>query len=197
MILTGSLEEPEYGDGEIFPTSPYAAAKWASTAYGRMFHALYELPVVVTRVFMVYGPAQRDLSKLIPYVTLSLLQGKSPSISSGSRMVDWIYVDDVVEAFLSVAAVPGIEGTTIEIGSGILVSIREIVERLERILNVGSRASFSLLQARPFETVRKANLAETYSRIGWKPVNTLDSGLRSTVEWYREHMAELTSGVDA
>src|SRR6516162_8561161 len=47
MILTGSLEEPVYGDGEIFPTSPYAAAKWASTAYGRMFHALYELPVVM------------------------------------------------------------------------------------------------------------------------------------------------------
>jgi nucleoside-diphosphate-sugar epimerase len=196
MILTGSLEEPVYGDGEIFPTSPYAAAKWASTAYGRMFHALYELPVVMTRVFMVYGPAQRDLSKLIPYVTLSLLNGKSPNVSSGSRMVDWIYVDDVVEAFLSVAAVPGIEGATIDIGSGVLVPVREIVERLERILGLGSRASFGLSDARPFETERMANLEETYSRIGWKPANTLDSGLRSTVEWYKEHMAELASSID-
>jgi nucleoside-diphosphate-sugar epimerase len=197
MVLAGSLEEPVCEKGEKFPTSPYAAAKWASTAYGRMFHALYKLPVVLTRVFMVYGPAQRDLSKLIPYVTLSLLQGKSPNISSGSRMVDWIYVDDVVEGLLNVAAASGLEGATIEIGSGILVPIREIVERLERIVNIGSRASFGRIPVRPLETLRIANSAETYSRIGWKPVHTLDTGLHTTVEWYKDHLAELTSTLDS
>jgi nucleoside-diphosphate-sugar epimerase len=190
MVLTGSLAEPVYEQGEIFPSSPYAAAKWASSAYGRMFHALYGLPVVITRVFMVYGPAQRDLSKLIPYVTLSLLQGKAPKISSGSRMVDWIYVDDLIDGFLSVATAAGIEGSTIDIGSGALVAIREIVERLEKIVNVGMRASFGALQDRPLEPVRIANVADTYSRIGWKPANSLDTGLRTTVEWYKEHLAE-------
>lgn len=162
MVLTGSLAEPVYEQGETFPSSPYAAAKWASSAYGRMFHALYRLPVVMTRVFMVYGPAQRDLSKLIPYVTVSLLKNKSPKISSGSRMVDWVYVDDVIDGFLSVAAAPGIEGSTIDIGSGNLVAIREIVERLEKIMNTGSLASFGALPDRPMEPVRIANVTETY-----------------------------------
>jgi UDP-glucose 4-epimerase len=190
MVLTGSLAEPVYEQGEMFPSSPYAAAKWASSAYGRMFHALYKFPVVMTRVFMVYGPAQRDLTKLIPYVTMSLLQGKHPKISSGSRMVDWIYVDDVIDGFLSVAAAAGIEGATIDIGSGNLVAIREIVERLEKIMNAGSVAAFGALQDRPLEPVRIADVAKTYSSIGWKPAMSLDSGLRTTMEWYMEHLAE-------
>ena len=193
MVLTGSLAEPVYEQGEKFPSSPYAAAKWASSAYGRMFHALYGLPVVMTRVFMVYGPAQRDVSKLIPYVTLSLLQGSAPKISSGSRMVDWIYVDDVIDGFLSVAAAPGIEGSTIDIGSGNLVAIREIVERLERIVDSGPPVSFGALQDRPLETVRIANVMDTCSKIGWKPAISLDAGLRTTVEWYKEHRTEFTS----
>jgi len=193
MVLTGSLAEPVYEQGEKFPSSPYAAAKWASSAYGRMFHALYGLPVVMTRVFMVYGPAQRDLSKLIPYVTLSLLQGRVPKISSGSRLVDWIYVDDVVDGLLSAAAAPGIEGSTIDIGSGSLVAIREVVEHIENMVNGSSRASFGALQDRPLEPVRVADVAKTYSSTGWKPANSLEAGLRTTVEWYKRHLAELTA----
>src|SRR5712692_4249222 len=95
VVLTGSLAEPEVENGETFPSAPYAAAKWASSGYARMFHALYKLPVLIARVFMVYGPAQMDFTKLVPYVTLSMLQGKTPKISSGERLVDWIYVSDV------------------------------------------------------------------------------------------------------
>jgi UDP-glucose 4-epimerase len=72
IILTGSLEEPESDCVDTIPCSPYAAAKWASSSYARMFHALYRTPVVLTRLFMVYGPGQKDLSKLVPYVTLSV-----------------------------------------------------------------------------------------------------------------------------
>ena len=57
VVLAGSMEEPELGDAQAIPGSPYAAAKWASSAYARMFHALYQLPVVILRIFMVYGPA--------------------------------------------------------------------------------------------------------------------------------------------
>jgi UDP-glucose 4-epimerase len=59
VVAIGSMEEPIAELDEI-PGSPYAAAKGAATSYGRMFHALYGLPVVHLRVFMVYGPAQRD-----------------------------------------------------------------------------------------------------------------------------------------
>ena len=76
VILVGSLEEPE--DDRAAPASPYAAAKFAAAAYGRMFTALYEVPVVNLRVFMTYGPGQRR-TKIVPYVITSLLQERRRS----------------------------------------------------------------------------------------------------------------------
>jgi UDP-glucose 4-epimerase len=55
IILPASLEEPDVDDLEVVPSSPYAAGKWASSAYARMFHKLYGTPVVILRVFMTYG----------------------------------------------------------------------------------------------------------------------------------------------
>lgn len=190
IILTGSLNEPETGQGETFPSSPYAAAKWASTGYARMFHALYGLPVVIARVFMVYGPGQKDRTKLIPYVILSLLREMGPQLSSGSRLIDWVYVDDVIDAYLILALQKGLEGETVEIGSSVLVSIREIAERIERIVGAKARVAFGALADRPLEPLRIARVGETLERTGWAPKTTLDQGLRNTVDWFRNHADE-------
>jgi len=185
VVLTGSLAEPDGKNGEAFPSAPYAAAKWASTGYARMFHALYQVPVLIARVFMVYGPGQKDLTKLIPYVTLSILQGRIPSISSGQRLVDWIYVSDVVDGFLALAQTPQLDGATLDIGSGSLVSIRDIVEDLIRITGSSVNAQFGALPDRPLEPTRVAKVDDTYAKTGWKPRVSLREGLENTVRWYR------------
>jgi nucleoside-diphosphate-sugar epimerase len=185
VILTGSLAEPEVENGETFPSAPYAAAKWASSGYARMFHALYKLPVLIARVFMVYGPGQMDFTKLIPYVTLSMLQGKTPKISSGERLVDWIYVSDVVDGFLALAQASDVDGATLDLGSGSLVSIRGIVQQLAISIGGGVNAEFGALPDRPLEPTRLAKTAETFAKIGWQPQVSLQEGLKHTVEWYR------------
>jgi nucleoside-diphosphate-sugar epimerase len=186
IVLAGSLVEPKAVHNEYTPCSPYAAAKCASSAYARMFHALYQVPVFVARIFMVYGPGQQDLSKLIPYVTLSFLQGKGPKITSGRHVVDWIYVDDVVNGLLAAAQAPDVNGCTIDLGSGTLVSVREIVERLRGLIGGQVEACFGALADRPMEPIRAADTASTYATIGWKPVTSLERGLKHTVEWYRK-----------
>jgi nucleoside-diphosphate-sugar epimerase len=75
-----------------------------------MFHALYHTPVTILRLYMVYGPGQQDLRKLVPYVTLALLKGEMPRVSSGVREVDRIYVDDVAAGYLAAATATGVEG---------------------------------------------------------------------------------------
>src|SRR5260370_35825517 len=185
VVLTGSLAEPEVENGETFPSAPYAAAKWASSGYARMFHALYKLPVLIARVFMVYGPAQMDFTKLIPYVTLSMLQGKIPKISSGERLVDWIYVSDVVDGFLALAQASDVDGATLDLGSGSLISIREILQQLAASIGGAVNAEISALTGRPLERTRLSKTAETFARIGWKPQVSLQEGLKSTVDWDR------------
>ena len=198
MVITGSLAEPEVENGELFPSAPYAAAKWASSGYARMFHALYKLPVVIARVFMVYGPAQQDLTKLIPYVTLSLLRGEKPKISSGGRPVDWIYVSDVIDGFMALGQAQGIDGGTFDLGSGKLVSIRELVEQLAVIVDPRAKVEFGALADRPLEPTRLAKVAETFASIGWKPRVSLQDGLERTVDWYkkeREHSPEMQKAI--
>jgi len=186
IVLTGSLTEPEPGHTEVAPGSPYAAAKWASSAYGRMFHALYHAPVVIVRPFMTYGPRQ-DRRKLIPYLMLSLLQGEVPKLSSGQWQADWIYVDDVIDGLLAATQAPDVEGGTLDLGSGTLVSIRTVVQHIVNL--VGSRLEpvFGALPDRPLEQVRVADTARAYALMGWQPTTPLEEGLKRTVEWYERH----------
>lgn len=187
IVLAGSLEESDSNNTETIPSSPYAAAKAASSAYARMFFALYKTPVVIARLFMVYGPGQKDLRKLVPYVTLSFLRDEAPKLSGGTRLVDWIYVDDVIEGLVAVAQTPGIEGTTIDLGSGILVPVRAVVECLFNLINSKINPLFGAMEERPMEQVRVANTEKTIAQIQWKPGVSLENGLARTVSWYRKY----------
>ncbi len=185
VVLAGSMEEPLEGNNT--PGSPYAAAKWASSGYARMFHALYALPVVTARIFMTYGPAQADRKKLIPYVTECLLRGEAPKLTSGDRLVDWVYVDDVVEGLVAAALTPEAAGQTIDLGSGRLVPIRSVVEELVQCVDSRITPEFGALPARPLEHSRVADIDASHRLTGWRPEVPLAEGLARTVAWYREH----------
>jgi UDP-glucose 4-epimerase len=183
VVLAASLTEPIPGHTEATPSSPYAAAKWAGSAYGRMFCKLYGLPVVIVRPFMTYGPGQ-DNRKLIPYATLSLLRGESPNLSSGNWEADWVYIDDVIDGLLTAAQVPAIPESTIDLGSGTLVPVRTIVQHLVNLTGSRTAPTFGAIADRPLEQVRVADLRYASKTLGWKPTVPLLEGLERTVDWY-------------
>jgi UDP-glucose 4-epimerase len=185
FVLTASQEEP-VSPGDV-PSSPYAAAKQGASAYTRMFQTLFGMPAVVLRLFMVYGPGEH-LHKLVPYVTLCLLRGETPQLMSGDREIDWIYVEDVVDALIAGAVAPGVEGRTLDVGSGRLVSVRRIVEDLVRIAGSRIQPRFGALTDRPFEQVRVADTAATTALLGWKQSTSLEEGLQRTMAWYAERL---------
>jgi nucleoside-diphosphate-sugar epimerase len=94
-------------------------------------------------------------------------------------------VSDVVDGFLALAQAGGVEGATLDLGTGELVSIRGIVEQLVISIGGGANAEFGALPDRPLEPTRFAKTAETFARIGWKPQVSLQEGLKRTVDWYR------------
>lgn len=185
VVLAGSQEEPEPGLEEPIPASPYAAAKLAVGSFARMLHALHRLQAVNLRIFMVYGPGQHDRTKLVPYVVTSLLREEQPKVSSGTRPVDWVYVDDVVDAFIAASTRDDLAGMTLDIGTGQLVTIRAIIERIVETVGTGVEPDFGALPERPLEIVRVADVEQTKNTLGWQPRTTLTEGLRSTVDWYR------------
>ena len=164
VILAGSLQEPKPDHAEPTPSSPYAAAKWASSAYGRMFRRIYGLPVVNLRVFQTYGPGQ-DVQKLIPYVTLALLRQQRPELSNGKWEADWIYIDDVISGLLAAARARDVPERTIDIGSGSLISVREIVMQLVHLTGSLATPIFGAMPDRPLEPVRVADAGWRAERI--------------------------------
>jgi UDP-glucose 4-epimerase len=186
VITTGSLVEPDHGMERSVPNSPYAAAKWASADYARMFHALYGLSVAVARVFMVYGPGQQDGTKLIPYTIGCLQRKEAPRITSGAHRIDWIFVSDVIEGFLRLAAAD-IGGKTVDLGSGSAITIRALVDTVCELMQTSLRPQYGALSDRPLEPKRIAHVADSNSMIGWQPRVTLREGLQRTIDWYQAH----------
>lgn len=185
LVFGGSLEEPAPDGDWAVPAHPYAAAKFGAATYARMCHALYGTPAVWLRLFMVYGPGQPDVRKLVPYVTQSLLRGEAPALSSGRRPVDWIYIDDVVDALIAAALAQGVEGQTLDVGSGALVTVREVVAELLRLVNPGVAPRFGAVPDRALEQVRVADVATTEAALGWRARTPLREGLAKTVDFYR------------
>ncbi|MEV4182145.1 NAD(P)-dependent oxidoreductase [Streptosporangium canum] len=190
VVLAGSLEEPRPGEGEAAPSTPYAVAKWAASGYARMFHHLWDVPVTTLRIGMVYGPGQHDTSKLVPYATLSLLRGEAPSLSSGTRHLDWVYVDDVVDAFLAAGGTAEAAGRSFDIGTGTRTSIRDTVELLGRIVGSSLRPRYGALSDRPLDSARIADIAPAAEVLRWRPATGLEEGLRLTAAWYAERLRQ-------
>ncbi|WP_433499355.1 NAD-dependent epimerase/dehydratase family protein [Sphaerimonospora sp. CA-214678] len=183
VVLAGSIEEPRPEKGETTSSSPYAVAKWAATGYARLFHQLWRVPVTVLRVAMVYGPGDPNTRRLVPYVTRSLLEGRPPEISSGTRLVDWVYVDDVVDAFIAAAEAES-AGGVFDVGTGTGTSIGQVVERLVEISGVPVEPRYGALADRPLDAARIADIAPAADTLGWHPAVGLDEGLRRTFRWY-------------
>lgn len=188
IVLACSSEEPLALDSTTFPCSPYAAAKLAGSIYGRMFYNLFKLPIVMPRIFMTYGPNQKDLQKLVPSVVLQLLRGESPKLSSGQRRADWTYIDDVVEGLVRAAILPGIEGCAFDLGTGSLVSVRQVVEEIVKIVGSSVTPAFGALADRVFEQERPADTGFSINRLGYKPETPLRQGLEATVASYRRQL---------
>lgn len=179
VVLAGSLTEPA-NPGDV-PASPYAAAKFACNGYAKMFHALYDLSVVITRPFMAYGPGQNP-NKVVPYAAATLLRGESPELSSGRLESDWIFVDDVTEGLVRAGVVDGVGGLEIDLGTGTLASLRSVVEKLAAQIGGPGAPRFGQRAERPLERPRVARVEEA-SRLlgGWRPAVDLDEGLRRTI----------------
>jgi nucleoside-diphosphate-sugar epimerase len=190
FVMTTSLEEPRgtFGapDCEPTPSSPYAGAKAAAAVYGRMFHALYGLPVVILRPFFTYGYGQKEY-KLIPYTILSLMKGEAPQLASGYRLCDFIYIDDVINAFILAGFAPAAVGATIDVGSGELITIRQMVEGIRHIMGGPSPCWGALPDRQTLsaggiaEEVRRADLRAAAERMGWRPRVPLAVGIQRTI----------------
>jgi nucleoside-diphosphate-sugar epimerase len=189
VVLAGSLEEHadlEPGSGA---RSPYSASKIAATTYATLFRDLAQLPVVVLRLAMVYGPDDPHTTRVVPYVVDSLLHGVAPALSSGTRRIDWVYVDDVVDALLAAAAEPAALGRVLDVGTGDVTSIRDAVSLMAAVAGTRVAPKFGQRPDRPGDRDLVADPEPALRYLGWSARTSLRAGIERTVEWQARHMS--------
>jgi nucleoside-diphosphate-sugar epimerase len=114
-------------------------------------------------------------------VVASRLRGEAPKLSSGRALADWVYVDDVIDAFAAAATADGLAGATLDLGTGTLTSVRAVVEELAAIVDGGVEPAFGVLADRPLEVAVAADTATAAARLGWTARTSLRQGLERTV----------------
>ncbi len=172
------------------PNSPYSASKASSDHLVRAWHHTYGLPVVTTNCSNNYGPYHFP-EKLIPLMILNACNGKPlPIYGKGDNIRDWLYVDDHARALRTVLE-RGRLGETYNIGGWNEKTNLEVVDAICAILDElrPQGAPHARLKTyvpdRPGHDKRYAIDAGKIEReLGWKPLETFETGLRKTVEWY-------------
>ena len=174
------------------PRSPYSSSKAASDHLVRAWQHTYGLPILITNCSNNYGPYQFP-EKLIPVMILSARAGKPlPIYGKGDNIRDWLYVDDHARA-LRVVFESGTPGETYCIGGCNEKTNLEVVDTLCALLDQlsprpdGSKYAElkSYVADRPGHDKRYAIDASKIQReLGWKPLETFESGIEKTVAWY-------------
>ncbi|MBU3005728.1 dTDP-glucose 4,6-dehydratase [Paraglaciecola arctica] len=176
------------------PSSPYSASKASSDHLVRAWYRTYDLPVVITNCSNNYGPFHFP-EKLIPLTILNALEGKPlPIYGQGTQIRDWLYVEDHARALIKVAT-QGSLGETYNIGGHnekqnieVVKTICAILEELkpQKPIGLGNYVDLiTFVTDRPGHDLRYAiDASKIDKELGWTPLETFESGLRKTVEWY-------------
>jgi UDP-glucose 4-epimerase len=167
------------------PTSPYGVAKRSVEDYLVTFTELYGLETVSLRLGNVYGPRQDPHGEagVVAIFCTRLLTGEPVVVyGDGTQTRDYVYVDDVVEAFLAAAAEPRVVGRRLNVGTGVETSVLELYAALRQVTGFGPEPSFA--PERPGEMHRIGlDVRRAEELLGWRARVDLPAGLERTWAW--------------
>jgi dTDP-glucose 4,6-dehydratase len=177
------------------PNSPYSASKAGSDHLVRAWHATYGLPVVLSNCSNNYGPWQFP-EKLIPLMIAKAIRGDTlPVYGKGENVRDWLYVDDHARA-LALIFQRGRVGESYNVGGNAERRNIDVVHTLCALLDdLLPQSPFrphaglvGFVTDRPGHDARYAiDASKLAAELGWRPLESFESGLRRTVEWYLGH----------
>ena len=184
-----ALRIPIDEDHPLQGQSPYSASKLAADKIAESYCRSFDTPVVTLRPFNTFGPRQ-SARAFIPTIISQALERDEIHLGSLSPLRDMTFVDDTVDGFLRAAIAPGIEGETINLGTGSTFSIGDFADRILALMDVKKPIVHDSRRDRPArsEVMRLvSDNAKAKSLMGWEPKTDLDDGLRQTIKFVDQH----------
>lgn len=170
--------------------SPYSASKIGADKLAESFYCTYDLPVVTVRPFNTYGPRQ-SARAVIPTIIAQALTQDVVYLGNLEAMRDLTFVDDTVSGLLLAGEVSGIEGETINLGTGSEISIADLAKLIFTIIGSEKEIRVAPERLRPARSEVDRLLSDNRlarKHLGWKPEVTLPDGLTQTINWIADHL---------
>lgn len=179
----GNLPAPQHEGLRESPISSYSLGKVASTQLLQMLHRTQDLPVVILRLFLVYGVGQDD-KRFLPQVIQGCLSNNPFPTSAGKQLRDFCYIDDISQGILLSLTNDKVNGEIINLASGIPITIKEVIESVKSAVGQG-KPEFGKVPYRKGENMSLyADTSKASDLLDWMPKMILDEGIKRTVDHY-------------
>ena len=181
----GRVQSPQKEHFKCYPESIYGISKLLSTEYLINLYKKKKFPVVILRLYQVYGPNQ-DKNRLIPIIIDSCKNNKSFPCSSGVQFRDFLFVDDLINAILRCLE-KKVEGKIINVGSGKKIKVKKIINQIVKFYKAG-KPLFGKVKLRKEEMLKVyPSLLNVRKFLGWKAKVSFDSGILKTINFYNKN----------
>ena len=180
----GDANAPQREDLYGFSNSSYALAKLASTKFLKMLFYTQKFPIIILRLFQVYGPKQ-DENRVLPQIIKGCLSNKTFPVSHGNQVRDFCYIDDVINAIFLAFKCKKFNGEIFNIGSGQPRKIKNVIRKIIKIIGKG-KVQFGKIKYRKDENLKLyPNLEKTRRKLKWKSKINFDRGIRIVINSLR------------
>jgi CDP-glucose 4,6-dehydratase len=173
-------------------THPYDVSKSCGDLIAHAYANTYGTPVAITRCGNFYGGGDLNWNRIVPGTIRSILRGQRPVIrSDGTFVRDYFYVEDGAAAYIllaeRLAACPDLRGQAFNFSNEIQVTVSDLTRRI--LDQMGSALEPEIRNEASHEIRHQYLSAEKARRmLDWRPMFSLDEGLRRTIDWYRDYL---------
>lgn len=194
IVMPGSSYEYDWSYGychetrtPAVPNTTYGACKHALNSMAQAFCRSHQLSYAWPRIFFLYGPNEHP-DRLVSSVIRSVLQGQEARCSHGKQIRDYLHVQDVADAIVSILD-SSVEGP-INIGSGTAVTLRDMILTIGRTLGREDLLKLGAIPSRANDApLVVADIERLTTELKWQPSYSLEAGLAHTIEWWRRTLA--------
>ena len=180
----GNISAPQFEHMAESPISSYSLGKLASTKLLKMLYQTENFPVVILRLFLVYGEGQNN-NRFIPQIIQGCLLGKSFSVSKGDQLRDFCYIDDITSGILQSLVKDKALGEVINLASGDSISIRSVIEKIQNLIGSGNPEFGKIAYRKSENMALYANIDKAKLLLEWQPKIDLNKGLANSIDFYR------------
>ena len=192
FVYCGSCFEYESGnllseDMMPMPISEYGASKSAAWLLVETFGRQYNLKTTSIRPFTAYGPFEAKY-RLIPYTIIRALDGLDINATLGEQTRDFIFIDDLIQAFFVAGTNPNAINGTFNACSGMAISVKELISLIIKLTNSSSSSNFGAIPYRKTEMwALSGDPSKAKRKLGWNATTSLKNGLEKTIQWFKEN----------